>query len=80
MNDYDLRPIVDSLVKRLGVTGAFEYISSGDYPFELKARIIDMMKVDIEMRCASAMVIDGDIYDFDNALTSESGASREYAS
>ena len=44
MDTNNLQLIVNSLVNQFGETGAREYISTGDYPFELKALAMSMIR------------------------------------
>lgn len=43
MNNKDLKQIVEGLVHKFGYQGASEYISTGEYPYELKTLALSIL-------------------------------------
>ena len=80
MEINNLKMIVNGLVKQYGETGAREYISTGDYSYELKALAISLIKDEKREKVVSAMVIESDLHDVENPWNSGSHWSVNQAS
>lgn len=61
MKEEDLRPIINKLISEKGLAGAIEYISTGDYPKDIKNLSIDIINGTRNHK--TAMAEHGDISD-----------------
>lgn len=65
ITEEKLRDIVEKWIMQKGVEGTINYISTGDYPAEIKKRALNMVQVKTkeELENQSAMAENGDISD-----------------
>ena len=64
MDIQNLKSIIDGLVNQFGNQGACDYISTGDYPYELKALALSMIRQKEEN--PDIMVTNSEYIDIDN--------------
>lgn len=65
ISEEKLRDTVEKWIMQKGVKGTISYISTGDYPAELKKRALSMVQVKTkdELEKEGAMAENGDISD-----------------
>ncbi|MGD9970004.1 MAG: hypothetical protein AB7S65_06070 [Sulfuricurvum sp.] len=80
MDSQSLKRIVESLVGHMGEKGARDYICSGDYSPELKARAVSIIDMNDAESRKNAMVIESDLHDIESSWRSESRWSYFHAS
>jgi hypothetical protein len=64
MNEQTLEPAVKRLIGKYGSQGAIEYISTGDYPAEIKDQAVSMIHASRISRQQHAMAVGSDSHDF----------------
>ncbi len=77
MQNKNLRQVINDLTYKFGYQGAYEYISTGEYPYELKRLALSIIK-EKEANLES-LVINSDYQDIENPWGS-SVESLYYAS